>query len=56
MASLPMCAHCSKIGNAPTDKVPDFCIDCRTKEQREEMCKANKENNQKHTCKVCGVE
>ena len=55
MASLPMCNHCAKIGNSPTDKVPEFCIDCRTKEQRGEMCKANKENNPKYQCKTCGI-
>ena len=56
MASLPMCTHCAKIGNSPVDKVPEFCLNCKTVEQRKEMCLANKENNPKHVCKSCGVE
>jgi len=50
-----MCKHCGTTGGK-ADKCPDFCKNCRTAEDRKEMCKANKLNNPKYECKICGIE
>ena len=50
MANIFVCSHCGeKCGEGK------FCKHCGTAEQRKEMCKANTENNPKHSCKICGI-
>jgi len=49
MANIILCKHCS------TECTKEYCRYCGTEEARQEMCKDNKENNPKHTCKVCGI-
>ena len=49
MSNIFICIHCGE----KASEGQKFCKDCKTVEQRKEMCKNNKENNLKHECKIC---
>lgn len=52
MTNIFVCTHCME--RCAEGKL--FCRNCGTAEQRKEMCRANKENNPNHECRLCGIE
>lgn len=49
MSNIYICTHCAE----KCSEGKSLCRSCGTAEQRKKMCEENKENNPKHTCKIC---